>query len=311
MVSAALAAGLQSVSQSEKPALWIGCVVLLITVAMLGGMVSVAKKLKRGEGNRKCLLSYVCFAAGWTLYLAIAAITYQAGASTLGTIVALLVFAGFGLAGVSLAIVGLGELRHSADLLKEGRSTAILTLSLSTVVLLGLGAAFGFGVLQGLRGRVKSLAPPGATAVFEDHRFSIKPHAPWVRVETAPINPLAAAAFQRQRPEGIVIVIAERIPAGVGLDYEVMTGSVRENLGRASSRFKVVDEAPETINGLAGYRMVCEANVQGSPFTYLYWLHLTTEFAYQLIAMTSAPDASTILPEARKAFSTFTLLPPK
>jgi hypothetical protein len=311
MIATLLAAGLQSVSEAEKPALWIGCIVLLITVALLGGVVSVGKKLGRGEGNRKCLLSYVCFATGWILYVAVAAITHQLGQTISGTLLALAIFAGFGLAGVSLAILGLGELRQSSDLLKEGRSTAILTLTLSTVVLLGLGAAFGFGVLQGLRGRAKSLAPPGATAVFEDLRFSIKPHAPWVRVDTAPINPLAAAAFQRTGPDGIVIVIAERLPAGVGLDYEALIGAVRENLGRVSPRFKVVDEAPETINGLAGYRMVCEANIKGSSYTYLYWLHLTREFAYQLIAMASAPDASAILPEARQAFSTFTLLLPK
>src|SRR5262245_56148562 len=105
-----------AISDKNEPLMWLGCVVLILTAALLGGVISVARKLSRGEGNRKCQFSFLCFALGWILYFAVAAIAYQSRRPILGTIVAMAIFAGFGLAAVSLAIVGLGELRRSSDL---------------------------------------------------------------------------------------------------------------------------------------------------------------------------------------------------
>ena len=295
----------------NSTAVKVGCAVLAITIALVWGLVKTGQRLKEGEANRKCLLSYIFLTTGWLLHAAIAAITFQTSRPEAGSIVAMVVFFGFGLAGVTLAILGLSEVRQSPDLLKVGRGTAILTLVLSGAFAALFVAALGLGVLRGMERSAKTLAPPGAIAIFEDFGFSIKPPSPWVRVDVSKESPNVTIAFHRTGPEGIIMIVVERIPAGGSLDYESMARSVRDNLGRVSKGFKIVDEADEMINLLPGRRLICECDIQGERKTNVYWHHISREFVYQLGASSDTRDASVIVPDARKAFATFELIRPK
>ncbi len=291
----------------------VGCFAVLLTLALMIGLVITSVRMRRPAANRKCHLSYIFFTTGWLLYAGIAALATQAGKQILGTIVGLIIFAVLGFSGIVMAILGMSEVRRSPERGTEGKSTAVTTLVLASLIVAGIASLFGIGFMRGIRmgleERASIIGTPGEMVVVEDRRFSIQPSASWLRIANA--NPLASVSYKRARPEAYFMIIAEKISPDLEFDLQVLADNVVGHLDEAADEVKVIDQADEVINGLKGRRIICEASLKGTALTYLYWLHVSPDHCYQLIATGSRREAAAVLAECRKAFDSFTLLQPK
>lgn len=150
-----------------------------------------------------------------------------------------------------------------------------------------------------------------APVVFENLGFSVQANTPWVKVEPGQLNPAATVAFLRRNPEAYFIVIAEKLEPGVRFTNEMLTSVVKANLLSGEPTAKVLEEAPEILNGREGVRLVCEARVNGLDIVYRYWMHATTGNTYQLLVWGQKGSQAAVLAEAKKIFDGFDVLSQK
>ena len=107
------------------------------------------------------------------------------------------------------------------------------------------------------------------------------------------------------------MVIAEKVETGDLYDLESLGLGVRKNLEAVSRSVKVLSEADEAVNGLAGRRLLYDVDFQGTRQAYLCWVHIAPDRVFQLIAWGEHKNSAVVLALSRKAFDSFTLLPPK
>src|SRR5262245_21787019 len=288
----------------------VGCVVLLLTLGLIVGLIMSAVRMRRPDANRRCYLSFIFFACGWLLYAAIAALAMKSELQVPATIGGLALFGVLGLSGVVLAILGLSELTRENNPPRRGKVPAVTTLVLAGLIAAMIAATFALGVAKGFTEAMRRRA--GAEkAVFEDLHFSIAPPGGWTRLDPAEHNPLAAVLYRRNDPEAYLMIIAEKLEPGVGIDIDTVVQNVMKHLEEVSTDMRIVHQGDEVLNGLSGRRVVCEATIQGIPITYLYWFHVTPHRIHKLIAWGNRKDANAAIAEGRKAFEGFTYLPPK
>lgn len=286
----------------------VGCALLMFTVGLMVGLVLCSRALRRTDVNRKCCHGYIFFTSGWLLYVGIAALSMQSEHRVILTVAALMLFAGLGLTGIVLAILGLSELKRDNLPGRKGRVPAVTTLVLAGLVAALIVSVFALGVAKGFM-EARQRRAESSKAVFEDLGFSIHPPGEWVRMDIAQINPLATVAYRRGGPEAYFMIIAEKQTPGAGLELDAVVEGIMNHLEGVSDEMKILHQGDEVVNGLAGRRVVFEASVKSIPITYLYWFHVTPDRIFQLIAWGNRRDATAAIAEGRKAFDGFTVLP--
>jgi hypothetical protein len=293
-----------------------GYVVGLCLLPALGifGMILCAGRMRRPTANKKCHSSLLVFLGGWVVSMGA---TFGLQALDLGP--ASGCAGGFVLLGtvatsLALAIWGLVEFRSQRGRFVEGKGPAITTLVLCGLIGLLIAAGAATGVMASVaKARDRKAAAEAESEakplLFEDLRFSIKAPRPWVETDAKAINPEASVALIRRSPEMYFIVIAEALEEEDSITTKALLAAAKANVFGVSPSARVVEEAPETLNGVPGMRLVIEAKVQRMDILYRYWVHAESDIVYQLIAWGPPAARAAVLEEAGKVFKTFSILP--
>ncbi len=294
--------------------LTVGCLLLGVLVT---GVILCAVRMRRPGAVRKCYGSFILFAAGWLLCGAISSIGKTSGNAVASSLAGLLVFAAMGIPAVILAILGLSEVRRAGPG-ATGKAPAVTTLVFAALALVFIIGAFGLGVLKGVTKSAEfraELAPregsPEPAEVFREQGFSIQPPRPWIKIDAGQLNREAAVGYLRSRPQVYFMIIAEKLEKDSELDLRTLVDVVKANLAGAAQESKLIEEKEESLNGVAGIRLVYEATIEKQAFTYRYWIHRAPSCAFQLVAWGTRGDGAAVVAEAAKAFDSFRLLQPK
>ena len=160
-------------------------------------------------------------------------------------------------------------------------------------------------------GRSAPAAAPPAAHVQErpEHNFRFRPpSADWVRLDPAQIDPTAAVAYSRSRPDLSFLVHVSR-PGGE-VRPETLAASWKQKLEAQASGAVDLSSSPLELHGLAGIRAVASASVQGTKVVYESWIVPRNGWLYELLAWGPAKDRTALEREARTLFAGFELIDP-
>jgi len=264
--------------------------------------------LARPDVNRKGVGALLTVFAGWTLAL-ILTTAQKAVSGGLGF--------SFAIAGVVAATVVAAVCLSITSLMDEGdyvqgRGQGIAALCLSGIMGLVLVFGMSMGLSKAAQGMAVAAASNGQSIERDAERFRIKAlPRPWVETNAKKLNPLASLGLMRTRPEAYFIVIAEKLPPGSVLDLDSYSAAVQSNLLNGSPDAKVLSQAPETLNGKSGLRLLCTGRYSGMDFVYRYWLNVSDGTAYQIVSWTLGKEPSGLLTQTEPVFSALEILPAK
>jgi hypothetical protein len=278
------------------PALIVGCIAILLTGALILGLIVCALRMRRPQANRKCYLAYIFFTSGWLLYAAIASVARYSEHPILGGFLGVLVFGALGLTGIVMAVLGLVEVKGDPG--RTGRAPAIVTLVLAGLMVAGLGFAVVAGAVPRLLGR--------AGESYSGFGFSIQPPAGWTRSSPSRGGANTVVAFTKPRPDAFLRVLVYKAEPAL-TDLRVIGEGIKAQNQKASSDFKLVEESAETFGGLLGWSIVHESSAKSGPLIYWYWVHATPTFVYIVVISGPLSERAEILSEGRRAFETFRL----
>ena len=273
-----------------------------------GGAIWCGAILSRPNVNRKGVGALLTVFVGWTLALILTLARKAVSGGTgfafgIGGIVAVTV-----IAAVSLAIASFMD---EGDYV-QGRGQGIAALAFSGI----MGLVLVFGISQGITKAAQGLAATAASngqAIERDsERYRIKAlPRPWVETNAKKLNALASMGLMRTRPEAYFIVIAETLPPGSTLELDSYSAAVQSNLLNGSPDAKVLSQAPETLNGKDGLRLLCTGRFSGIDFVYRYWLHVSDGIAYQVVSWSQGKETAALLTQTEPVFSALEILPRK
>jgi hypothetical protein len=163
-----------------------------------------------------------------------------------------------------------------------------------------------------LAGCSRSSAPtsPAAGALVHErpeHNFRFRPPgADWRRLDPAEIDPGAAVAYARSRPDLWFLVHVTR--PGHDVQPDAVVASWKAQLEARASGAVQLSAAPLELRGLSGTRAVATATVQGAPVVYESWLVSRNGWLYELLAWGAVKDRTDLEREARALFGGFELI---
>ena len=265
--------------------------------------------LARPNVNRKGVAALLTVFAGWTLAL-ILALAQKAASGGAG-------FA-FAIAGIVAVTVITAVCLAIASFMDEGdyvqgRGQGIAALCLSGIMGLVLVVGVSLGLSKAAQGMAATAAASNGQAIernAERYRIKALPR-PWVETNAKKLNALATLGLMRTRPEAYFIVIAEQLPPGDTLELDSYAAAVQSNLLSGSPDAKVLSQAPETLNGRPGLRLLCAGRYSGMDFVYRYWLHVSDGIAYQVVSWTLGKEPSGLLTQTEPVYSALEILPAK
>jgi len=152
------------------------------------------------------------------------------------------------------------------------------------------------------------LARPAADEKPE-HNFRFRPPGPaWARVDPLHIDPAAALAYARSRPDVSFLVYVER--PGAEMPVEGVLSSWKRQLESQAAGAVELTSGPFEAHGLPGTRAVAMATVQGAKVVYENWIVQRNGRLYQLLAWGAAAERAAVEKEARTLFGGFELIDP-
>ncbi len=261
--------------------------------------------LSRPAAHRTCVLSLFVASASWLLISAGVALGQLVpGLAVLALVAAPIGFLGI-IVAVILAIVGLAGYSNSAGRYKHGVGQAVGALVISGIMLL-FGA---IGAIQRAKESVEEKASAGPPRRFEPLNFTFtSPARSWVAMDAKKLNPIAAVAYQRRRPDMVFMIIAESVANPI--EMSAFAEVVKANLVGASQSATILEEKPEQMNGMDGFAIRAEARVGNYDLSYRYWLHGSNGFYYQLIFWADRKNKSALENDAPRIFAGFKLIDP-
>ena len=104
-----------------------------------------------------------------------------------------------------------------------------------------------------------------------EHNFRFRPPGPaWARVDPLHIDPAAALAYARSRPDISFLVYVER--PGAEMPVEGVLSSWKRQLESQAGGAVELTSGPFEAHGLPGTRAVAMATVQGTKVVYENWI---------------------------------------
>lgn len=147
------------------------------------------------------------------------------------------------------------------------------------------------------------------TQVEANARYNFRfrsPGGPWARIDPAHIDPGAALAYARAKPDVSFLLYASRPGEEIGT-ARIVDDWKKQLTARASGQVEV-NATPFTVNGVFGTRAVAVATVQSVKVAYENWIIERRGFSYQLVAWGGARDRAAISREASALFAGFELI---
>lgn len=142
-----------------------------------------------------------------------------------------------------------------------------------------------------------------------EHNFRFRPPGPaWARVDPLHIDPAAALAYARSRPDVSFLVYVER--PGAEMPVEGVLSSWKRQLESQAAGAVELTSEPFEAHGLPGTRAVAMATVQGAKVVYENWIVQRNGRLYQLLAWGAAAERAAVEKEARTLFGGFELIDP-
>jgi hypothetical protein len=140
-----------------------------------------------------------------------------------------------------------------------------------------------------------------------EHNFRFRPPSTeWNRLDPAQIDPSAAIAYSRSRPELSFLIHVSR-PGGE-VQPEAVVASWKRQLEAHASGAVELFSAPLALHGLSGTRAVATATVQGAAVVYETWIVSRNGWLYELLAWGAAKERAALEREARALFGGFELI---
>jgi len=282
---------------------------IVVVVVLLFFIVKSIQIARRPHANTKCALSLLFLLSGWLIVAGGVAVTR--GNPTLLPVQLIASFVALAaiVTSIVLGIIGLIEYAQRRDLYSQGKTQAIVSLSLSGLfMVLTVGGAVA--ALSRTRAKLSPAAAQpraGEELVFDELNFRFKaPARPWVRLDAKKINPYASLAFAKSA-RVYCIIIAEKENVG-SLTTDSIVELMKANLQSAATRANVTDEFPETRNGLRGVRVNTVASVQALDFFYSQWAVATNGYVYQVHCWGAARHRNEVLGDANELLSGFSLM---
>ena len=138
---------------------------------------------------------------------------------------------------------------------------------------------------------------PSATAPAseENARYNFRfriPGAPWARVDPGHIDPGAALAYARAKPDVSFLLYASRPGEEMGL-ARIVEDWKKQLAARATEHVEV-NATPLVIKGVRGSRAVAVATVQSTKVAYENWIVERNGYSYQLVAWGRAADRAAV-----------------
>src|SRR2546421_7202681 len=145
----------------------------------------------------------------------------------------------------------------------------------------------------------------------ENARYNFRfrsPGSAWARVDPAHIDPGAALAYARAKPDISFLLYASRPGEEMGLS-RIVEDWKKQLAARATGNVEV-NATPLVIKGVRGSRAIAVATVQSTKVAYENWIVERNGYSYQLVAWGRAVDRAAIAREASTLFAGFELIDP-
>jgi hypothetical protein len=277
-------------------------------------LANAARRMSDDRYSRRCAFGSSMVFAGW-LVVGLGALAIKVFGESWGVNVAGLMLT-VPLVGIGAVLALLGWIEAAAhDRLGRGLATWALILSV----------LFGVGALEGLsKGMSRSSAkyrPPsdwiaampeaGSKMEFPAKGFAfVAPAAPWTRIKPERVNPRADLYFVHEEKGVFLGVIATRLPADAEITDEEMAEGSREEV-LAADKNAAFGEIEEGWAGeVPGLRFGASSRLQGQEKLYRFWVHVESEFAYQLVAWCPSTSAGVFEALSQEIFNSFQLREP-
>jgi hypothetical protein len=282
-----------------------GC---LFVIGSLVGMAWASRVYKRPGANKKAVGS-LALLLGIPWLAALIGVALRSSESAAGGVLSGLMILGGVASAVVLAIVGLLEIRREPARWTEGKGFAVATFCLAGLLVLTWVGMIGTIVATAVSRSGEARGP--VKTDFPELGFRIgAPPASWRSANTGEINPKACMAYRRRNPEMYFMIVAEKIERDAGPTLQTVAGLVKANLVSGAQGAKVTLEEPESIEAMAGIRMQADVpQANGIVCGFRYWLHVSPDHVYQLIAWSLKGDEAAMLKEADALFDGFRTLP--
>ena len=280
---------------------------------LLAGIIKCISIMRRPTTNTLCVLSLMFALVVWMTSVIAGQLLPNEGAGYLAIKIAIgILMIGLTLAALVLAIIGLVQYGSGAGRWVQGRAQAIWGLILSPLLFLGVSVGLAAG-LSNAGQQLDMTSASGDTQHFESREFNFKVDTPdgrWVKMPASTINPDAAIAFRRTRPEVIWIVIAEKTGAESPYGGQTLVEFVKANLLSESPDAVFSNVTPMNVKGIEGYHMTSLGKVGGNDGYFDYWVAEHNGYAYQLITVGAKPDKAAVNKAAKAYRRSFTLIDP-
>ncbi|HWE23706.1 MAG TPA: hypothetical protein VG496_07170 [Myxococcales bacterium] len=155
----------------------------------------------------------------------------------------------------------------------------------------------------------KNAPPPASPRLEESPRYNFRfrgPGEPWTRIDPGQIDPGAALAYSRSKPDVSFLLYASRPGEEIGTS-RIVDDWKKQLAARATGPVEV-NATPLVVNGVSGTRADAVATVQSVKVAYENWIVERRGFSYQLVAWGSARDRAAISREATALFARFEVI---
>ncbi len=278
---------------------WLVVVVaeVIMVLALFAGIAKCWSISRRPMTNAKCVLALQLVLVGWLIWVGCLCLSTVLRTPLPFLGVVSLTSSGIILSAAVLAVVGLREYSRGRGCFGQGRVQAVSALIASLLI-----TVFPILVLVEARWNVLGTrsSPAGARVlVFDDLNFRFfAPGGRWIKVETNSLNPEAALALARKRPEIYFIVVAHKVPIG-GYSLADFAKVVQADFGNSVGGVRTVYSGSTWIEQLEGLRLDSQAEQSGQKFYYQMRLFVSSGFGYQLVAWGRQPDENIVAEEIK------------
>jgi tetratricopeptide (TPR) repeat protein len=284
---------------------------LIVFVTPLIFMILAAVALGQPRANKKCLLSLIILLGGMVVATAPQMIFVDSAFRAVATEIASGIFLVSIVTSAVLAIIGLAEYKRMGS--RKGRASAIVALSLTGLILIGILCAVGAGMAarrNGVRPLVAASQNSGQPFVSGSLNFVFVVPSPWVRLDTASLSPSSALSLTRANPTMFSAFIVERPGVESVISTQSMVDLVKAHMQSAATSVSNWRQISMPLHQMDGVLLTFDAQVPGQSFSYAQWIGAYHGFVYQLMAWTSQDNRAALIDDAMPLFQNLQLIDP-